>query len=88
MYAHNIMGVLPAMYMYTILTMYYNVCTDHQSAGILHAVYYISCKADGHKAGACQHKAHRNCKVIGGDGHVPETSLRVSEKDISAGSCV
>ena len=76
------------MYMYTVLTMYFNVYTDRQSAGIYHAVYCISCKADGHKAGAYQHKAHRNCKATGGDGHVSETSSRVSEKDVSASSCV
>ena len=78
-----------AMYMY-ILTMYFNVCTGHQSAGIFHVVYdiSISCKADGHKAGAYQHKAHGNYKATGGDGDVPETSSQVSKKDVSASSCI
>ena len=64
------------MYMYIILTMYFNihVCTGHQSAGVFHAVYYISCKADGHKDGAYQHKAHRNYEATGSDGDVPKTS--------------
>jgi hypothetical protein len=67
--------------------MYVYVCTGHQSVGIFHAVYYISCKADGHKAGEYQHKAHRKYEAIGGDGDVPEISSRVS-KDASASSCV
>ena len=46
---------------------YIYICTGHQSAGVFHAVYYISGKADGQKAGAYhnQHKAHRNHKATG-----------------------